>query len=329
MAALFILAGLLFAVLGWLWMLKRAFLFRVLWGMACLLPPVALLFGLLHWRRNFLPLLVLLGALGALVTGLYQLRQTQPQHWQAVISGQWLNMNNTGNSSTRPGMQLDGVLSGKPFVAARADWKGSELRVQDDEGDGFRLTFQAMPASEEGLHAEILPDDRDPGVQLHAFWFDYSAGHMQHRHMVNDFTLRLDLRVEDALHLAGDFYLALDAGSNTLLSGSLLIENPLLEWREMPGVTHSQPEDEQDGEQDEPAEPALPPFSLEQLQSYPERYLHRQMHIKTLAGYRFTGRFQGHNAEGGLVFVRDMPKAGEVLFQLFADEVGEIELEEQ
>jgi hypothetical protein len=51
------LAGLALVLVGWIWMLVRAFRHRVVWGVAILLlPPLAMLFGLWHWRKGLLPL---------------------------------------------------------------------------------------------------------------------------------------------------------------------------------------------------------------------------------------------------------------------------------
>src|SRR5262245_16370300 len=51
----------LVAIVAWIWLLVRAFKVRVAWGLGIfLLPPLALLFILLHWRRAWAPTLVLL-----------------------------------------------------------------------------------------------------------------------------------------------------------------------------------------------------------------------------------------------------------------------------
>ena len=51
------LAGLAAMIVGWVWMIVRAFRHRLGWGLAILvLPPLAVLFGFRHWRKGLVPL---------------------------------------------------------------------------------------------------------------------------------------------------------------------------------------------------------------------------------------------------------------------------------
>src|SRR5262249_39017674 len=62
------LVGLAIILVGWIWMVVRAFRYEFGWGLAIvLLPPLAVLFGLWHWRKGFLPLAMI--ALGLLIAG--------------------------------------------------------------------------------------------------------------------------------------------------------------------------------------------------------------------------------------------------------------------
>jgi hypothetical protein len=69
------LGGLVLIVAGWLWMLTRSFQRRVWWGMGNLiLPPLAVIFGLLHWRKGRAPLaLILIGFVIAAFPPVYSL----------------------------------------------------------------------------------------------------------------------------------------------------------------------------------------------------------------------------------------------------------------
>lgn len=77
-------------------------------------------------------------------------------------------------------------------------------------------------------------------------------------------------------------------------------------------------------ERPETKPPQVQEFSLALLEANVERFLNQTMSIETIAGYKFVGRFQGTNAEGGLVFQRTMHKGGEVKLQLQPEEVKHI-----
>src|SRR5262245_46707412 len=67
-----LLAGAVLAVIGWLYLLVRAFRTRFLWGLAVLLfPPSGLIFPFVHWPQAKRPvgLLVLAGAIIAVPYG--------------------------------------------------------------------------------------------------------------------------------------------------------------------------------------------------------------------------------------------------------------------
>jgi hypothetical protein len=55
-----LLIGLALVVLGYLWLLIRAFKVRVFWGLALFFPPFALFFLVRHFRRSLAPLVVML-----------------------------------------------------------------------------------------------------------------------------------------------------------------------------------------------------------------------------------------------------------------------------
>ncbi len=55
---LFYLALTLFIV-GYAWMLAEAFKVSLLWGLAVLLPPIAVVFGAWHAREQWRPLLLM------------------------------------------------------------------------------------------------------------------------------------------------------------------------------------------------------------------------------------------------------------------------------
>jgi hypothetical protein len=68
------LAGLAVFLVGWFWLLIRAFRRHVGWGIASLVPPVPLVFGVMHWRKGMIPIsLILLGSFIVSFPPLYSL----------------------------------------------------------------------------------------------------------------------------------------------------------------------------------------------------------------------------------------------------------------
>jgi hypothetical protein len=56
----FLIAGFFLCALGYVWLLVRAFKDRILWGIALLVPPLALIYVARHFRRARKPLFVIL-----------------------------------------------------------------------------------------------------------------------------------------------------------------------------------------------------------------------------------------------------------------------------
>src|SRR5690554_7661690 len=66
MAALLILGGMVLCLLGWLWLWQRTAREHWVWALTGVLPPLALLSGLINGRVALLPLLVFVSGLGIL-----------------------------------------------------------------------------------------------------------------------------------------------------------------------------------------------------------------------------------------------------------------------
>src|SRR6187200_1748096 len=63
------LAGLGLLLVGWIWLLVRAFRTRILWGLGVLiLPPLGLVFAAKHFRRAVPPVLLLCFGLAAILS---------------------------------------------------------------------------------------------------------------------------------------------------------------------------------------------------------------------------------------------------------------------
>ena len=73
MDALLILGGTLLFICALVWLIMRAFDVGLLWGWGSLVPPVTLLFALLHWRKARTPVVLAGLAAGTIVVGLAQM----------------------------------------------------------------------------------------------------------------------------------------------------------------------------------------------------------------------------------------------------------------
>ena len=68
------LIGMVLVAVGGIWLLVVAFQERVLWGLGCLLVPlVALVFVIMHWKEAGKPFLIELAGLVPLVAGAFMM----------------------------------------------------------------------------------------------------------------------------------------------------------------------------------------------------------------------------------------------------------------
>jgi len=398
MAAMLILAGLLVFLLSWLWLIWRAFMFKPFWGLAVVLPPLAAIFLLLHWRRAVLPLMLLIFSMGVLSAGTYQLATEQPEQWQKIMAWHWFA---TGNAQAWGGEgQLQGSIFGQRFLVHSAEIDANVLYLREKTTDGFaaqlKINLLNTPNLQQqgGLFVDVLPDDQQPLPHIEIVWYDYERGQRLKKQITSDYTMHIALNSEPPNQLVGDFYLALATPQHTQVSGVLQVNSDKLRYQGTQvdlSYDHAQTIDyllqdysraelEVDNlhfkrtstlevfsvplsvqgqllianksfpvqftltkDQDwqvvdsnlaaiaqqlamrtrlEMAQPEG--FSVAQLLTDVERYLHQAMQIKTINGHRFRGRFQGLNAEGGLIFKRDMHKGGGVTLQLQPAEIEEI-----
>lgn len=110
MAALLILGGMVLCLLGWLWLWQRTAREHWVWALTGVLPPLALLSGLMNGRVALLPLLVFVSGLGILGGGLWQLGQTQPQQLERLLQGHWKELADSDADV------LQGQVQGQAFL---------------------------------------------------------------------------------------------------------------------------------------------------------------------------------------------------------------------
>ena len=326
MTALYILGGAALAVPSWIWLWLRIAGQHWTWGVAGVLPPAALLGGLLNARAALLPLLVHIAGLGVLGFGLWQLWQEQPEQLERLVKGQWSEQVVALESDGH----LQGQLQGQPFVLERAELQQGMLVLRQGQGlianREIRIDLsghgRALMASVFGT--DVLPDDKGELPQVELLWQEQLTGQPRALRVSRSYTLSLSLeRVPNGL--VGKLYLSLPAHQATVVSGSFFIstadEQPDPEWL--------QPDENIEVEvQTEPEVVPVPVFSLSRLRTRPHEYLQRELYIETASGHRVRGKFQGINEAGQLEIKQMVKSPGFVVFRVAPSDVQTIKLQQ-
>ncbi|MCK9238584.1 MAG: hypothetical protein M0Q29_03760 [Thiopseudomonas sp.] len=235
MAAILILAGLLIFLLGWLWLIWRAFMFKPFWGLAVVLPPLAVIFLLLHWRRAVLPLMALFVGVGVLVAGSYQLATEQPEKWQKIMAWHWFSGGK--EQALEHDGQVQGTIFGQRFLADSVELDKNVVYLRENSADGFaaqiKITLLSVPnlQQQNGLFVDVLPDDQQPVPQIEILWYDYQRGQRLIKQIKADYTLHIALNSQPPNKLVGNFYLALAKSQHTQVSGVLEVNSDKLRYQ--------------------------------------------------------------------------------------------------
>src|SRR5690554_7400476 len=176
MAALLILGGMVLCLLGWLWLWQRTAREHWVWALTGVLPPLALLSGLINGRVALLPLLVFVSGLGILAGGLWQLGQTQPQQLERLLQGHWKELADSDADV------LQGQVQGQAFLPDQVSFRRGILVLR--QGQDFiaskevRLDLSAYGATllDEHLKLDILPTDSGDLPLVEVFWQDARTG---------------------------------------------------------------------------------------------------------------------------------------------------------
>lgn len=219
MDALLIVGGLLLILAGLVWLVSRAFGVSLLWGWACLLPPLTLLFILRKWRAARQP--IVLAALGfiPLVVGLALLGHHDPQRISDILSLKWLHAEQVEPAELA--IKLNGKLNGQPFTPLQGELIDGVLTLR--EGHDFyarRELIIRLPAS---LHAteqiDVLPSDNGVLPEIELNWLLPEQDLPEARIIHNGYTLHLNLQPVAPNKLAGVLHLVLPPAFNTRLDG--------------------------------------------------------------------------------------------------------------
>ncbi|CAH0290712.1 hypothetical protein SRABI70_04043 [Pseudomonas sp. Bi70] len=221
MDALLILAGLLLILVGLVLLVMRGFATSLLWGWACLLPPLTLLFIVRHWRRAKQALGCCALGMIPLIVGLAVMAGQDPQRLEAIIGLQWLQPEQPASGELD--IQLHGQLNGEPFAPQEGELIDGVLSLR--EGQDFfarrELSIRGLPVGADGLRLDVLPDDPGQLPEIELSWLLPDQDLPEARQLKGGYTLHLDLRPEEPNHLVGEFHLVLPAQFQTTLTGKV------------------------------------------------------------------------------------------------------------
>ncbi|CDF84814.1 hypothetical protein PKB_3471 [Pseudomonas knackmussii B13] len=237
MDTLLILAGLLLILAGYVWLIILAFERGPLWGLACVLPPLAPLFLARHW--DYGRKAVVLGALGGipLVVGLAMLASHDGARLEAILRLQWLR-----SETVVPDLAiaLRGELDGKPFAPQQAELIDGVLSLR--EGDDFyarrELQIRLRQPVTGALRLDVLPEDKGPLPDVEISWLAPDSDLPEARRLNHGYSLHLDLQPEAPNRLRGVFHLVLPTEYRTSLTGEVELYTDRLRYRNGVVDTH-------------------------------------------------------------------------------------------
>ncbi|WP_447749245.1 MFS transporter [Pseudomonas nicosulfuronedens] len=231
MDTLLILLGLLLVLAGYVWLIARAFERSLFWGLASLLPPLALLFVLVHWRRARSA--VALGSLGCipLVVGLTMLASQDSARLEAILRLEWLKP----EPVAKPELAIDlrGELNGKRFVPEQAEFIDGVLSLREGQDFYAHRELQvrlAAPVSGP-VRLDVLPDDKGSLPEIEVSWLAPGQDLPEAVRLQRGYSLHLDLIPKAPNRMEGAFHLVLPTEMQTTLSGTLEVFTDRLRYR--------------------------------------------------------------------------------------------------
>ncbi|WP_152224157.1 MFS transporter [Pseudomonas sp. SCB32] len=232
MDTLLILLGLLLILAGYVWLVMQAFSRSLFWGLASLVPPLALLFVLRHWTQARRAMV--LGGLGCipLVVGLALLAAHDSARLEAILRLDWLRPEPAAKPELA--IQLRGELNGKPFAPEQADLIDGVLSLR--EGQDFyahREVRVRLPATVGGpLRLDVLPNDSGTLPEVEISWLVPGQDLPEAVRLARGYSLHLDLAPEAPNRMVGAFHLVLPAQMRTTLSGKVELYTNHLRYRD-------------------------------------------------------------------------------------------------
>ncbi len=232
MDTLLILLGLLLILAGYVWLIGRAFERSLFWGLASLLPPLALLFVVVHWRHARSA--VALGGLGCipLVVGLTMLASQDSSRLQAILSLEWLKPEPVVKPELA--VNLRGELNGRAFVPEQAEFIDGVLSLREGQDFYAHREIQvrlAAPVSGP-IRLDVLPDDKGRLPEIEVSWLAPGQDLPEAVRLQRGYSLHLDLTPKAPNRREGAFHLVLPAEMQTTLSGTIEVFTDRLRYRD-------------------------------------------------------------------------------------------------
>ncbi len=221
MDALLILAGLLLILFGMVWLVVLAFGRSLFWGLASLLPPLALLYAVRYWHTARKA--VLLTSLGSIpmVVGLVMLASNDPARLEAIVSLRWC----TATPELPPELliKLRGELNDEVFAPQYGELIDGVLTLR--EGQDFfarrELSIHVPVMADGSVRLNVLPTDAQPLPEVEISWLLPEQDLPEARRLNQGYTLFLDLKPLAPNKLQGDLHLVLPGPFKTALNGEI------------------------------------------------------------------------------------------------------------
>lgn len=232
MDALLILGGLLLIVVGLVWLVMRAFDTSLLWGCGSLLPPLTLLYTVVHWRRARQAIVLVGLGFVPLIVGLTLMANQDAKRIEAIFSLKWLEPE--AQAPAELAIELRGELNGQAFSPQQGELIGGLLSLR--EGQDFfarREVSILLPKPTEGaVRLDVLPSDTGTLPEVEVSWLLPDQDLPEARRLSHGYTLHLDLQPVPPNKLAGAFHLVLPPRFKTTLSGKVELFTDGLRYRE-------------------------------------------------------------------------------------------------
>lgn len=212
-----IVIGVLLLLVGWFWLLLRAFASGLLWGWAVLSVVLLPVYAIRHWQLARLAI-VLMGLGGLLFVGGGVSLYHSAQQLAPAVGG------TDANDASASNIALEGEFLGQPFAPGYAELVDDQLVLR--EGDGFYASRELrihLPVVKRGapINISVLPLDEKPLPELELSWIAPGRTLPETLRVSQGYTLRLNLSRVQPNRLVGDLYLALPVRFQTLLVGEM------------------------------------------------------------------------------------------------------------
>lgn len=316
MEALLILGGVGVFLCGWVWLAVTSRKLAVaLLVVALVLPLLTLLLRGKGYSRAA-RLLLLLGVLTSL-SGLALLYREQPEQFDHLISGQWVEQ--PAESA------LNGTLMEQPFAPNEVRWQGKHLIFSEKAGDRTRrslvVKFDRADQLLQGTAIDRLPGDSGPWPELVLQWYTGALEQPGLRRLDRAYSLSLALAAQANGQTQMIVHLHLPADFGTRLSGSVLLEGQP-EW--LGKSAETAPESTPVVEPAPVAVPQWQEVSLLALLDEPRVFVGQQVRLTTTSGKQFTGTLKDVTADKRVVVA--MPQgANQVDFQFHPVDIAQLQ----